>query len=262
MVADAGESTRWSSGPAVTLSEAPALLPPLAPVMVCEPALVAVHALAVHAPFGAIEKVVTAVTSPRELPAASNPCAVNVCEPPAVIVAVEGLIVMWSNAPALTCSDAVPVFPAFVPVTVCAPAAEAVQVAPLQEPFGAIEKLVVDVRSPSELPYWSRPAAVYARDPPEVIEAVDGESTRWSSAAGPMVNAAVAVLPAAVALTVWSPATLAVQMWPVHDPSGATEKDVSAVTSPSELPAPSKASTVYACEAPAAIVASLGLTTM
>src|SRR5438045_9107389 len=99
MVADAGESTRWSSGPAVTLSEALALLPPLAPVTVCEPALVAVHALAVQAPFGAIEKVVTAVTSPRELPPASNPCAVNACEPPAAIVAVEGRSMRWCHSP-------------------------------------------------------------------------------------------------------------------------------------------------------------------
>src|SRR5438094_449124 len=202
----------WSSALALTCSEAVPVFPDFVPVTVCAPATEAVHVAALQEPFGAIEK------------------------------AVVELMVLWSRAPALTCSDAVPVFPAFVPVTVCAPAAEAVQVAPLQEPFGAIEKLVVDVRSPRELPYWSRPAAVYVCDPPEVIEAVDGESTRWSSAAGPMVKAAVAVFPAAVALTVWSPATVAVQMRPVHDPSGATEKDASAVTSPSELPAPSNAS--------------------
>src|SRR5881227_2052183 len=178
------------------------------------------------------------------------------------MVADAGESTRWSSGPAVTLSEALALLPPLAPVTVCEPALVAVHAAPLQEPFGAIEKLVVDVRSPSELPYWSRPAAVYACDPPEVMEAVDGESTRWSSAAGPMVKAAVAVFPAAVALTVWSPATLAVQMWPVHDPSGETEKDVSAVTSPSELPAPSKASTVYACEPPAAIVASLGLTTM
>src|SRR5204863_9658563 len=76
IVAEAGESTRWSSGPAVTPNEALALFPPLTPVTVCEPAIVAVHALDVQAPFGAIENVVTAVTSPSELTAASKPCAV------------------------------------------------------------------------------------------------------------------------------------------------------------------------------------------
>ena len=53
-----------------------------------------------------------------------------------------------------------PLLPLFVPVTVCAPAELAVQVAPVQEPFGAIEKVVVAVTSPSELSYWSRPSAV------------------------------------------------------------------------------------------------------
>ena len=62
--------------------------------------------------------------------------------------------------PAVTCREAVPVLPLFVPVTVCAPAELAVQVAPVQEPFGAIEKVVVAVTSPSELSYWSRPSAV------------------------------------------------------------------------------------------------------
>ena len=50
--------------------------------------------------------------------------------------------------------------PPSLPVTVCAPALEAVQVAPVQEPFGAIVKLVAAVTSPSELSYWSRPCAV------------------------------------------------------------------------------------------------------
>ena len=47
-----------------------------------------------------------------------------------------------------------------VPVTVWAPAAVAVQVAPVQEPLGAIVNVVPGVRSPSELSYWSRPCAV------------------------------------------------------------------------------------------------------
>jgi hypothetical protein len=68
---------------------------------------------------------------------------------------------MWSRAPAFTCRVAVPLTPLALPVTVWAPATEAVQVAPLQEPFGAIVKTVLGVRSPRELLYWSRPCAVY-----------------------------------------------------------------------------------------------------
>ena len=77
-----------------------------------------------------------------------------------MIVAVEGLITMWSSGPELTCSEAVPIAPASFPVTVCAPAIEAVQVAPLQDPFAAMVKVVLAVTSPSELSYWSRPCAV------------------------------------------------------------------------------------------------------
>ena len=67
IVAEAGESARWSSGPAVTLSEAVLVLPPSLPVTVCAPAEVAVQLAPVQDPFGVIEKVVFAVTSPSEL---------------------------------------------------------------------------------------------------------------------------------------------------------------------------------------------------
>ena len=60
----------------------------------------------------------------------------------------------------MTLSEAVPVLPAFVPVTVCAPTSEAVQVAAEQDPFGAIENVVLAVTSPSGLLYWSRASAV------------------------------------------------------------------------------------------------------
>ena len=54
-----------------------------------------------------------------------------------------------------------PVLPLFVPVTVCAPAAESrCRVAPVHDPFGAIVKVVDAVTSPSELSNWSRPSAV------------------------------------------------------------------------------------------------------
>src|SRR5439155_17190691 len=100
---------------------------------------------------------------------------------------------MWSRLPALTLSEAVPVLPVFVPVTVCAPATEAVQVAPVQDPFGPIENVVLEVTSPSELLYWSRPSAVYACGAPAAIVADAGESTRWSSPAAVTVSVAVLV---------------------------------------------------------------------
>src|SRR5919202_6709258 len=102
MLADAGESARWSSAPAVTVNEGVAVLPPSFPVTVCAPASVAVQTLPVQEPFGPIENIVEEVTSPSELLAASKPSAVYVCEPPAVIVALAGLMTTWSSAPAVT----------------------------------------------------------------------------------------------------------------------------------------------------------------
>ena len=61
----------------------------------------------------------------------------------------------------LMVSEAVFVFPALLPVTVCGPPDVAVQVLPLQDPFGAIEKVVLEVTSPSELLAASKPWAVY-----------------------------------------------------------------------------------------------------
>ncbi len=50
--------------------------------------------------------------------------------------------------------------PPLLPVTVCAPSAVAVQLAPVQEPLGAIEKVVAEVTLPSELFDESKPSAV------------------------------------------------------------------------------------------------------
>jgi len=61
--------------------------------------------------------------------------------------------------PAVILREAVPVFPDFVPVTVWAPADEAVQTFALQDPFGAIENTVLAVTSPTELPKASKPSA-------------------------------------------------------------------------------------------------------
>ena len=60
----------------------------------------------------------------------------------------------------------------------CVPAAETVHVTPEQDPSGAIENVALDVTSPVELPYASRPSAVYLCDCPTATEAEAGESTR------------------------------------------------------------------------------------
>src|SRR6266576_1564144 len=160
MVADAGDSARWCSGPAVTVNVALLVLPPVLPVTGCAPATEAVQVAPVQEPSGAIVKVVFAVTLPSELLNWSKPCAVYACEVPEMIVADAGARPRWSRAAALTCRLAVPVLPPLVPVTVCAPAVVAVQVAPVQEPSGAIVNVVVPVRLPSGLLNWSRPCAV------------------------------------------------------------------------------------------------------
>src|SRR5712692_6947552 len=97
-------------------------------------------------------KTVTEVTSPRLLPLASRPWAVNACQLPAVMLTADGLSRRAASGPALTLSVAVPVLPPLVPVTVCAPAWPAVHVEPVQEPSGLIEKVVAEVRSPRLLP--------------------------------------------------------------------------------------------------------------
>jgi hypothetical protein len=58
-----------------------------------------------------------------------------------------------------TLSEAVLVLPESFPVTVCAPADVAVQLAPVHDPSGAIEKVVNAVTSPSELFEASKPCA-------------------------------------------------------------------------------------------------------
>ena len=47
----------------------------------------------------------------------------------------------------------------------------------MQDPFGPIEKVVLDVTSPSELLEASKPSAVYACEPPAVIDALAGLTT-------------------------------------------------------------------------------------
>ena len=50
------------------------------------------------------------------------------------------------------------------------------------------------------------------------------------------VSDAVSVEPPSVPVTVWAPATVAVQTLPLQEPSGPIEKVVAPVTSPSGLP--------------------------
>ena len=73
---DAGASARWSSGPGFTVSVAALVMPRSSPVIVCGPALVAVHTAPRQLPSGVIVNVVNAVTSASGLPAESNDCAV------------------------------------------------------------------------------------------------------------------------------------------------------------------------------------------
>ena len=70
-------------------------------------------------------------------------------------MAVPGLTVMWSSGPASPAASQSPVLPALVPVTVWAPAVDAVQVAAVHEPSGEIVNVVVEVTSLRMLPYWS-----------------------------------------------------------------------------------------------------------
>ena len=91
---------------------------------------------------------------------------------------------------------------------------------------------------------------------------VAGDRTMWSSVPAVTDNEAVPDLPASLAVIVWLPPPVAEQTLPLQDPSGAIEKLVPAVTSPSELFAASKPCALYACEPPDAIVALAGDTTM
>ena len=237
-------------------------MPAFVPVTVCAPADVAVQLAPEQDPLASIENVVVEVTSPSELSYWSRPSAVYVCEPPAAITAEAGDSAKWSSTPAVTLNDAVPVLPLLLPVTVWVPASVAVQLAPVHDPFGPIENVVLAVTSPSELSYWSRPSAVYGCGFPAAVVAGVGDNTRWSSAPAVTLNVAVPVLPPLLPVTVCAPADVAVQLPPVQDPFGPIEKVVKVVTSPSELFEASKPSAVYACEPPAPIDPLEGLITM
>src|SRR5437764_6274577 len=151
---------------------------------------------------------------------------------------------MYESAPPPTSSDAVPVLPERVAVTVCAPVWTAVHVAPVHEPLGVIEKVLVPVTSPRELSYRSRASAVYDCCPPDAIVEVAGERARWSSAPAVTPSEPVDVAVPSCPETVCPPACVAVQTFPLQVPSGPIENAVADVTSPRELPDESKPSAV------------------
>lgn len=118
--------------------------------------------------------------------------------------------------PVVTVSVALPCLPEYVPVTVCVPGVSAVHFAPVQEPSGAIAKLVAGVTEPSVFPNWSAPVAVYDCEAPGLMLDCAGESTRWSSGPGWIVSCCDADtwpliwLPRASALIVGLPAAVSV----------------------------------------------------
>src|ERR687887_589428 len=85
-----------------------------------------------------------------------------------------------------------------------------------------------------------------------------GTSPRWSYGPGFTVSVDVLVLPPSFPVTVCAPEAVAVQVFPVHEPSGVMLNVVFEVTSPSELSYWSRPSAVYVCEPPDAIDAEAG----
>src|ERR1700730_2069758 len=137
------------------------------------------------------------------------------------MVAWAGARPMWSKPPGLTRSVAVADLPLLVPVTVWVPALVAVQLVPVQLPAGAMLNVVAVVTSPMLLPYWSAAVAVYVALPPARIAVEAGAIVNVPTGPGVTVSGTVAVLPVSVAVTVCTPATVAVQPKAgVEEPSG------------------------------------------
>ena len=86
-----------------------------------------------------------------------------------------GTTVLTGATPVIV-SDAVPVLPALVPVTVCTPTVGAVQPPAVQSPSGAMVNVAATL--PRVLLNSSNPSAVYAWRIPAWTDAVAGVSTR------------------------------------------------------------------------------------
>ena len=69
-----------------------------------------------------------------------------------------------------------------------------------------------------------------------MISALTGAIAMWSRGFATTESDALPVLPPSSPVTVWAPGAVGVQRLPLQEPSGAIEKAVEAVTSPSGLP--------------------------
>src|SRR3954452_5199123 len=152
------------------------------------------------------------------------------------MVADDGATRTWSRPAGTTRSVVDTVRPAACPVTVCTPAAVAVQSLVAQEPLGAIENCVLAVISPRETPELSNASAVYVCVSPAVIVASDGVMAIRSTSPLRTRSDAVPVASPNVPVTVWSPDEAGVQTAPEQEPSGAIVNVVCPVASPSEFP--------------------------
>src|SRR5438270_590554 len=128
---------------------------------------------------------------------------------------------------------------------------------------------VVAVPSVTVLLNASWMVAVWGRVAPEVMAVVRGERAMCWGAAGVMCRVAVSVVvaaPASVPVTVWSAATVEVQVWVTSsqlEPAvGLMVNKVLAVLSPRALSGVSTRSVLYGWEPPAVMVAGSGLMTM
>jgi hypothetical protein len=166
------------------------------------PAFVAVqldaeHVAPVPAPLGAMAKAVVDVTYPRSPFEASNARTVYDRGVPAVTVAAVASMTMWSGAPAITVSVAVPLTPPPVAVIVYVPAAVVVQVAVVPLAGAQVAPGLADqVGAKPETPLRnaSMPVAVNPWLPPATIVAVAGSSLMLTRSDATTVRVAVAVI--------------------------------------------------------------------
>jgi hypothetical protein len=167
---------------------------------------------------------------------------------------------------AVTVSVAVPLTMPLDAVIVYVPAVAEVQLLLVPLAGEHVAPLLADhagEKPATLLPNASVPIALNAWLPPARMLAVAGVTVMIARAAAVTVRVEVAVLPAYVAVTVYVPVFVAVQLEPVHvapvsPPFGAMLNAVSAVLSPRSLFATSNAWTVYDRDVPAATVALVG----
>jgi hypothetical protein len=147
-----------AGGLGVIVRPAVLVAPPYVAVTVTDPAATPVHVARAQLAMPLLDelKVVAAVTSPRELPKASEAVTAKICDDPTTMDAALGDNVVCETVPGLTVRLAVAALPESVPVTVWDPALVDEQVAPVQVPLVMV-KVVDGVTSPRGLPNWSKP---------------------------------------------------------------------------------------------------------